>query len=466
MRNIIIRLLTISTFLGNLGAEPFYVNYSKVFDVQELSQYNVAIVGPDAVLSEADIRRPGARIFAYLSIGEVASDAPYRLEVEKLGFNMQAKNQTWGSAIMDPSDPKWRNYLVDSLASSIASKGFSGFFLDTVDSYQFLTQGSETRKQQLESGVIEIVKALKQKFPQMDILLNRGFDICQEVTEEISGVLAESLFYTYNFSTKKYGPTSRSDQDWLLDKLLTIKKRGTPVYIIDYALPEHRNDIQLIYYQYESLGFNLCVTNVEINGILTQPRSLEARHVLTVFGSKSSNPAESVHWPSDSFTATTIQMPGEYLGLEFSFHNIAQDGIPDNLNSYYKAVIVDANLLVPPELEQNFLNWLIQEKNKGRKIVFWGQIPFSNPSVKSMFLNAFQIQGTGEYKHNVKEVKLLDASPDFNFESKSIPAVYEFIDLRAPIGSKIALSYQGKMEEVQTLSFIQFSMLIGVPLLM
>lgn len=453
MRNIIIRVLTISMFTGNLVAEPFYVNYSKVFDVQELSQYNMAIISPDAALSGDEIRRSGTKLFAYLSIGEVASDAPYRLEVERLGFNMQSKNQTWGSAIMDPSDPKWRSYLVDSLAVSIASKGFSGFFLDTVDSYQFLIQGSESRKRQLESGVIQLVKALKQKLPHMDILLNRGFDICHEVTEEISGVLAESLFHTYNFSTKQYGPTTKNDQDWLLGKLVNIQKRGTPVFIIDYALPEHKNDIQLIYDQYESLGFNLCVTNVEINGIFTQPRSLEARHVLTIFGNKSTNPGESVHWPSDSLTASTIQMPGEYLGLEFSFHNIAEDGIPENLSSQFKAIIVDANLQIPPEMEQNLLHWLIQEKNKGRRIVIWGQIPFSVPSVKNQFLNAFNFQGTGNYMPDIQDVKILKISPDFNFESKSIPGLHEFIDLRAPIGSRVALSYQGKNKEGPEMEF-------------
>lgn len=453
MRTLITIFMTVTAMMGSLQAELFYVNYTSTLDPAVMQKYRVSIISPDADLSRIEMRQPGKKIYGYLSIGEVAPDSPYLNDVLRQSFDMQHKNKTWGSFIMDVSDPRWQNYLVDQLAFRISAKGFTGFFLDTVDSHQILAKGSEVRKRELASGIVKIVKRLKARYPDKEILLNRGFDIWKDVRTDISGVLAESLFRTYDFTTDEYKPTARGDQEWLLSKLKDIQNGGIPIYVIDYALPEQRDSIQDLYERYESLGFNLCVSNVELNGVVTQPKSDEQRYVFTIFGRGSSDPSQSIYWSVDSATAATLQTPGEYLGLEFFYHNVNTQGLPNPLTSRFSTVIVDNNLEIPKELEQGVLDWLIREKREGRKIIIWGKPPFTLNSVRNQFMREFGFIGTGDFIPVTSKIEIAHQASDFNFESKSIPSISDFMDLRAPLGSEISLILKSRSETGKPIEF-------------
>ncbi|HEY1109268.1 MAG TPA: hypothetical protein VGE76_11565, partial [Opitutaceae bacterium] len=64
-------------------AEPlaFYVNYSARVPTPPLLAHPLSIVHPDATLDLAAAQQTGNKVLAYLSVGEVAADAPYRAEV-------------------------------------------------------------------------------------------------------------------------------------------------------------------------------------------------------------------------------------------------------------------------------------------------------------------------------------------------------------------------------------------------
>ncbi len=438
---------------GPLPGDLFYVDYSSNLDPAVVQKYTVSIISPDADLSRINLGQPGKKIYGYLSIGEVAPDAPYLNDVMRQEFDVQHKNKNWGSFIMDVSDARWQSYVVDNLALEISKKGFSGFFLDTIDSHQILAKGSKARKEELSKGVIKIIKRLKARYPDKEILINRGFDIWKDVKTDISGILAESLFQTYDFISDEYKPTSRNDREWLLSRLREIQSEDIPIYIIDYALPEKRDSIRDLYKRYESLGFHLCISNVELNGVVVHPESDEPRNVFTIYGRDAGDPSKNIYWSVDSATAATLQTPGEYLGLEFFYHNVGTDGVPMPLTSKFSAVIVDNNLEIPKEIEQGVLNWLIEEKRNGRKIIIWGKLPFTLSSVRNQFMREFGIHGSGDFVPVTAKVEIAHQSSDFNFEFKTIPTNSDFMDIRAPSGSDISLILKSKLEAGQPIEF-------------
>ena len=55
-------------------------------------------------------------------------------------------------------------------------------------------------------GLVTLIKALKAKFPQHPVILNRGFPLLARLTGSVDGVLAESLYRKYDFATKTVGP--------------------------------------------------------------------------------------------------------------------------------------------------------------------------------------------------------------------------------------------------------------------
>ena len=59
----------------------FYVNYAARVPTAPLVAHALSIVHPDATVDLAAAHRAGNTVLAYLSVGEVAADAPYRAEV-------------------------------------------------------------------------------------------------------------------------------------------------------------------------------------------------------------------------------------------------------------------------------------------------------------------------------------------------------------------------------------------------
>ena len=107
---------------GPLPGDLFYVDYSSNLDPAVVQKYTVSIISPDADLSRINLGQPGKKIYGYLSIGEVAPDAPYLNDVMRQEFDVQHKNKNWGSFIMDVSDARWQSYVVDNLALEISKK--------------------------------------------------------------------------------------------------------------------------------------------------------------------------------------------------------------------------------------------------------------------------------------------------------------------------------------------------------
>ena len=88
------------------AAGCFYVDYRGEVPAAKAGAFPVAILHPDVKTDLAAIRRSGSRALAYISIGEMASDAPYRGQAT--GLPLLGRNEAWKSDIVDLRDARWR----------------------------------------------------------------------------------------------------------------------------------------------------------------------------------------------------------------------------------------------------------------------------------------------------------------------------------------------------------------------
>ena len=117
------------------GAATFCINYSASPDVAALRDYDFSILSPEARVEAAELRRLGHRSHAYLSVVEVAKDAPYRAEVLARQIPLLGKNEVW----------------LGDLADVVALEAFSEEALagriehaDAIMMYHFLAIGRRT----------------------------------------------------------------------------------------------------------------------------------------------------------------------------------------------------------------------------------------------------------------------------------------------------------------------------------
>ena len=477
-------------------AATFCINYSATPEVAALRDYDFSILSPEARVDAAELKRLGHATYAYLSVVEVAKDAPYRAEVAARQIALLGKNDVWLGDFADVSQPAWADFVVNTLAARVAQKGFGGFFLDTADSVELLEKQFPLRGTAFRDGLVKLITALKAKFPHHKVILNRGFPMLARLTGSVDGVLAESLFRKYDFAQKRYVAVDSAGTQWLLNILRTVSKAGLPVYVVDYVDAQDAQLAEDVARRISGVGFVPFISTVELDGKFLAPRPasrplpflppraaltpvavkdvpalppllppssparssapLEApsanwnsapaqpgevpRFVLTIFGNSEPDVEDLVRWPIDSGTAQAAQMPLEWLGYEVDYLNVNQQELPASLDARYAAVLLDRFLALPRAKEAALADWLIAQKDRGRKIVFFGALPFTDDAVVERLLKAFGCGGTGRAFKNVTGLQKRTDSSRLNFEAPMNLTPVGFRDLQAPAGSEVLLS--------------------------
>ncbi len=437
--------------LGGLGihaAEPmaFYVNYSAKVPTAPLVAHALSIVHPDATVDLAAAHRAGATVLAYLSIGEVAGDAPYRTEVVRRRLPFAGHNPVWNSDLIDLTDPRWGEYLVDELAATAARRGFDGFFLDTLDSVDLVAPGDAPRTAALRQGLVAVVQRLHAAFPQKRIIVNRGFFAFAALREVIDGVLAESLFATHDSAGGVYGAVAPATTAALLVELRKIAAAGRPVYVIDYAdpasPPAHPREVAR---QIRALGFHAFVSTPALDGTMLAPLRLVPRRICSFYGNLSTEQSDQVKWPAESFTATKLQLPLEWLGYEVDYYKVASRADLPRLGAECHAIVLPRLWQIPPAVEAPLVDWLVEQRAAGRRIVVLGSLPFRDREQRARFLEALDLGGSGAPAIRPAALEVISKETgtyDFEVELPLNPVSY--VELRAPADARRILALRAR----------------------
>jgi len=233
--------------------------YGAQVPVTALAQFDRVVVEADQIQDLRPLRAAGADIFAYVSVGEVEG---WRASVRALPPELfLGSNASWHSRIADLSHPGWRRYLLDERMAGLWAAGYRGFFLDTLDSYRMAAKDAAQERAQT-AALVDLIRAMHDRFPGVKLLLNRGFEVLSEVAPLCVGVVAESLFQGWNAGLQKYVRVSEADRLWLLNRLSDARERfGLPVTVIDYVSPKQPALARATAQRIAALGFAPWVAN-------------------------------------------------------------------------------------------------------------------------------------------------------------------------------------------------------------
>jgi hypothetical protein len=122
------------------------------------------------------------------------------------------KNENWDSIVMDINNENYQKYLLNQ-TQSVFESGAQGVFLDTVNDYPQLTEGT-----------INFIKILHKKYPNKFFIMNKGFTITDKVVDSIQGVLFEGFGACYNFNKKYYAIFDKEGMNWIKSTAEKLKK--------------------------------------------------------------------------------------------------------------------------------------------------------------------------------------------------------------------------------------------------
>lgn len=212
--------------------------YGEQVPVEALSAFDAVVVEPDSGFDPAAQQGGHASWFAYVSVGEVTPQRQYYAALPKAW--LIGRNAAWESKVVDQDAPGWPAFYVKQVIAPLWRRGYRGFFLDTLDSYQLIAKTDAARQRQ-QAGLVAVIRAIKARYPQALLMFNRGFEILPQVHDLVYAVAFESLYNGWDQGKQRYTEVPQADRSWLLGQAKLIRERyGLPVIAIDYCAPGDR----------------------------------------------------------------------------------------------------------------------------------------------------------------------------------------------------------------------------------
>ncbi len=209
--------------------------YGERVPVETLSRFDAVVVEPDSGFDPAAQPAGCTTWFAYVSVGEVTPQRSYYAAMPKAW--LAGHNAAWASHVVDQDAPGWPAFYVKQVIAPLWRKGYRGFFLDTLDSYQLIAKTDADRQRQ-QAGLVAVIRAIKARYPRALLMFNRGFEILPQVHDLVYAVAFESLYSGWDQTKQSYTQVPQADRDWLLGQAKVIREQyRLPVISIDYCAP-------------------------------------------------------------------------------------------------------------------------------------------------------------------------------------------------------------------------------------
>ncbi len=419
--------------VGNSWSQDFSaaVFYGANPPWDELKAFNMVIVEPEHGFHPEAYRTPTSELFAYVSLGEVLPSQASATHIPEEWII--GKNAAWQSQIIDQTQDGWVEFVITNMVDPLWHQGYRGFFLDTLDSYQ-LVQQDEAFQHQQQQGLINVIRAIKEKYPEAKLILNRGFELIPDIHHHVFALAVESLFQGWNPFTEQYGPVSQEGYDWLMERLASFQRRyDIPILVIDYLPPERRMEARVVAKKIQALGFIPWVTTSDLNTLGVGAVEVIPRKVLMLYDGR--------QHPDVVFSDLHrfVDFPLQYLGLVPEHWDIRQ-GLPDApLAGRYAGLVVWLPELEAP-LDIEFHRWVSQQITQQVKVVFLQTFGFP---VRNDLLRLFEMNA-GEPSGGIARIQVRRLDPIIGFEFPPVADRQNFFPLHNHGGTSLVQFIQGK----------------------
>ncbi|HXE95168.1 MAG TPA: bifunctional glycoside hydrolase 114/ polysaccharide deacetylase family protein [Dongiaceae bacterium] len=400
---------------GAPRSAAFY--YGTNHPIDELKAFDLVVVDPDSGITPSSYGAGPSELFAYVSVGETNPSRPYAGRIKPAWI--VGTNGAWGSMVMDPANPEWRTFFLDRVIAPLWEAGYKGFFLDTLDSYQLATKRDDTPR---EEGLAAMILAIKTRYPEAKLILNRGFEVFERVKRGVYAVAAESLFQRYDAASGTYGEVPEEDRVWLRGKLDPVKAGGIPVIAIDYVPPGKRDLARTTAGRIQELGYMPWVADMSLASLGVGAVEVMPRRILGLYdGAEASDPAfTDLH----RFGV----MPLNYLGYRVELHDM-RTPLPDLIMDGRYAGVVVWPISDSSGNKSNLTKWVLRRFEERVPVVFmdsFGIPPGSLPENMGVEL-------TGQAVTNSR-IKVVVKDPMIGFETPPLPQVGSLVPYRLTRG--------------------------------
>ena len=327
--------------------------------IAELGAYDRVVLEPRLVTFEEvrALKDAGVTVHAYVSVGEIEPSDPLfgTLPADAL----PGSNPAWQTRVADLDHPAWRTHILESRIEPLSAWGFDGAFLDTLDSHHLLENPAAQRE-----ALVSLISRIQQRHPDLELLLNRGFEVLESLHAPVAGVVAESLYH--GWTGQDYRTVPEEDRRWLIERLEEARSFAGEITVIDY-LPftagEERRDLAR---RIKAAGFEPWVAEPSLLDLGTSDLIPVPRRLMVVH-------AESDALLTERDVHVMFGAIFDWMGYVVEYHDI-RDGPPQLTRGVHAGVVSWLDASVTEQLNW-FEGWLMETIGDGYPLVFLATLP-------------------------------------------------------------------------------------------
>lgn len=251
------------------------VYYTDKAPIEAFEAYDICVFDSLTHPPLIPLKQDKKTLLGYVSLGEVEQYRPYFKDVKEQNLFIK-ENPNWkGSYYVDLRNPLWAKRVIEEIIPRLIRKGFDGIFMDTLDNAEFLEDTDPVLYKGMKEAAINLVKAIRQNYPTLKIMMNRGFQILPKLVNVIDMEMGEVIYTHYNFKTKKYNFQPIEEQNACLKALQEAQKSNPhlQVFTLDYWNKNDPKGIAKIYKRQRENGFIPYVATIKLNEIIPEPES-------------------------------------------------------------------------------------------------------------------------------------------------------------------------------------------------
>ncbi len=346
------------------GSDPaFALFYGPNPPLAELQAFDRVVLEPEHAPEPARLPRH-ARWYAYVSVVEASPARAWLRDVPAAW--LRGDNPTWGSRLIDQAAPGWAEFFESRVIAPLWRQGWRGFFLDTLDSYHLYAKTPEERRAQ-EDALVALVERLHARFPGVELIFNRGFEILPRLRGKVAAVAAESLFRGWDPATRTYRDVPEADRAWLLAQLARVRdEHRVPILVIDYAPLADRAGARATAARIRAAGFVPWVAVGDHDALGVGNLEVQPRRIALVTDRPEG--VDLMHATAFRFLAA----PLAYLGYTIEPIDV-RGPVPESLADGRFAAIVTWFSQPVKSLNPRFAAWLKRQLDAGLKLVLMHQ---------------------------------------------------------------------------------------------
>jgi uncharacterized protein (TIGR01370 family) len=255
------------------GGAAWAVYYGSTLPPDAFLPYSLVVLDPNYPFPIAELTARGAMALGYVSVGEFSMTGRFAAQLTDRSALVR-ENPNWpGSFVADVRVPSWRRFIVETVTPQILAQGFTGVFVDTLDSALHLETLDPERFRGMRAAAVSLLVSMRKRHGDIPIMMNRGYPLLGEVSTIIDAVLAESLVTTYDFTTRRYALVS--DEAVAGHAALLEPARNSfppaPVFSLDYWDPDDSAGIGAIYARERAMGHTPYVATILLDRIVPEP---------------------------------------------------------------------------------------------------------------------------------------------------------------------------------------------------